>query len=257
MFDADFDEALFRFLTKYGALDAELREAVERGARTAHVTAAEALCDGGWLDESALADLLQTQLRLPRVGVDDFAAGVEELDRDLLRAHLVVPTAVNDDRLLLAMVNPFDHSVIERLRFASGRRVVPAIALLSEVRAVHQQWSPVTEEAAEPQPNQDRMAVELETVRVGVSGSPIVKMAARFIEQAVAIRASDIHFEPTLDGLTVRYRVDGVLEEITRLSAAVRNPLTARLKVMARIDIAERRVPQDAVINAPLAPRFT
>ncbi|MBX3023348.1 Flp pilus assembly complex ATPase component TadA [bacterium] len=253
MFDSDADETLFRFLTRYGALDPSVREAVESAARSAQMTAAEALCDGGWLDENALAEVLQQHLRLARVGVEEIPAATDGLDPDLLRAHLVVPAAVNDGRLLLAMVNPFDHAVIERLRFASGRRVMPAVALLSEVRAVHQQWfsrahSIVEPEASAPEPS-------LEALRAEASDSPIIRLAARFIEQGVSVRASDIHFEPTADGLTVRFRIDGVLEETARVSAAVRNPLIARLKVMARLDIAERRVPQDGGLTARVAGR--
>src|SRR5262249_41682824 len=136
-----------------------------------------------------------------------------------------------------------------------GRRVVPAIALLSEVRAVHQQqWGLVhqaagaVEEAHPPEP-------KVELLRAEASDSPIVKMAARFVEQGVGLRASDIHLEPTVNGLTVRYRVDGVLEEVVRLSSTVRNPLIARFKVMAQLDIAERRVPQDGGITVRVAGR--
>ncbi len=139
MFESDADENLFRFLTRYGALDPTIREAVEEAARHQRVSVARRCATAAWLDEMALADLLQQHLRLPRVGVDPSPDGTDAFDHELLRAHLVVPAAISDDRLLLAMVNPFDHAVIKRLRFASGLRVVPAIALLSEMREVHRQ----------------------------------------------------------------------------------------------------------------------
>jgi hypothetical protein len=134
MFETAADEALFRFVAKPG-IEPGLRDVVERAARTRHVTAVEALCDGGWIDEDAPVALFQHQLRLPRVALGDHPALGPGIDRELLRRRLAVPTAVDDRRLLLAMANPLDYEVIERIRFASGRRVVPAVAPLSEIRA--------------------------------------------------------------------------------------------------------------------------
>ena len=245
------DDALLRFVAKHGRLDTETREAVERAVHDNHVSAVEALCDGGWVDEGALAELFQQQLRLPRVSLDTDPPMIPGLDYELLHRRLAIPAAVSDGRLLLAMANPLDYAVIERLRFASGLRVMPAVALLSEIRAVQGQ-TPTGALVAEelPDPN-----APIENLQVEANGSPIVRMAALLIEQAVTLRASDIHLEPTLNGLTVRYRIDGVLEEATRLSATVRTPLIARLKVMARLDIAERRVPQDGGVTVSLGGR--
>jgi type IV pilus assembly protein PilB len=121
-------------------------------------------------------------------------------------------------------------------------RAVPAVATLTEVRAA------LARSAGDGVPI-ERMSIFSDDPAAGASSSPIVKMAALLIEQAISLRASDIHMEPTNEGLTVRYRIDGSLEEATRLSPAVRAPLVARLKVMSRLDIAERRVPQDGGLS--------
>ena len=252
MFDTAADEALIRFVAKHGRLDLALREAVERAARTNRTSAVEALCDGGWVDEAVLVDLFQQQLRLPRVPLDSPPTGLTDIDHELLRQRLAVPAAVDDGRLLLAMANPLDYEVIERLRFSSGLRIVPAVALLSEIRAALQSAQGGVVVVEKPD---GAAAPRAETLRIEANNSPIVKMAAVLIEQAVLLRASDVHLEPTLDGLTVRYRIDGVLEEANRLSDTVRNPLIARLKVMARLDIAERRVPQDGSVTVTCAGR--
>ncbi|MFN8641962.1 MAG: ATPase, T2SS/T4P/T4SS family [Candidatus Binatia bacterium] len=251
MFDRVADEALIRFVAKHGRLDLALRDAVERVARTNRVSAVEALCDGGWIDEATLVDLFQQQLRLPRVPLDAAGGDLPDVDYDLLRQRLAVPAAIDDGRLLLAMANPLDYDVIERLRFSSGLRIVPAVAPLGEIRAalLDTHGSLVVEDT------DSGATTPAEVLRVEANDSPIVKMAAVLIEQAVLVRASDIHLEPTLDGLTVRYRIDGVLEEVNRLSATVRNPLIARFKVLARLDIAERRVPQDGGVTVTCAGR--
>ncbi|HEY0301925.1 MAG TPA: ATPase, T2SS/T4P/T4SS family, partial [Rhizomicrobium sp.] len=241
------DEALLRFLAKHGRVDAWITSALEDYIREHKVSAVEALCDGGFIEENAIVELFQDQLRLPRIDLSRPPILPRSIDPELLYQHLALPAAVDAGRLLLAMANPLDYEIIKKVRFASGLRVVPAVAPLSEIRA------------ALPKPSAAAPAVAAAPVEINssepeslmglINNSPIVKMAALLIEQGIAQRASDIHLEPTLEGLTLRYRIDGMLEEATRVSVAVRNPLIARLKVMAKLDIAERRVPQDGGVT--------
>lgn len=253
------DEALVRFLAKHGRLQPELRQAVEEYARIHRVTMLEALCDGGFLHEHALADLFEEALRLPRLRLTGCHQPAKAIDLDTLKQHLAVPADLTNGRLLLAMANPLDHEMLRKAAFATGLRVMPAVATLTDVRRTLARETPT----APPEPEQPLGSESRERLSTLVherqaepaSTSPIVKMAALLIEQALALRASDIHLEPTAQGLTVRYRIDGVLEETTRLSAAVRNPLIARLKVMAQLDIAERRVPQDGGVSIEIGGR--
>ncbi|MDX2167439.1 MAG: ATPase, T2SS/T4P/T4SS family [Deltaproteobacteria bacterium] len=240
------DEALLRFLAKHGQIEAWSRQAIDEYMRQHGVAAIEALCDGGFVGEDAVTELFQQHLRLPRVDLSARPALPRPIDPALLRQHLVVPAAIDNGRLLVAMANPLDYEAIKRLHFASGLRVVPAIAPLSEVRAA---LPKATQPAADDAPHSGAAAADDAESSATVINSPIVKMAALMIEQGIAQRASDIHLEPTLEGLTLRYRIDGVLEEVTRVSTAVRNPLVARLKVMAKLDIAERRIPQDGGVT--------
>lgn len=142
MLDTVADDALLNLLATHGFIDAAARAAIERVATIAHVSAIEALCDGGWMTEDALANLFQQRLHLPRVGVDPNPPIVGDVDPALLRRRLVVPTAICDGRMLLAMANPLDHAAIEHLRFASALRIVPAVALLSEIRAAQRGMAP-------------------------------------------------------------------------------------------------------------------
>lgn len=254
---APHDEALLRFLTKHGCLDAAQREAVEKYAQSRGTTALEAVCDGGFATEEHVAEVFRSVLGLSRAGVDTdmpYLSLRRPLDQAIFEQHMVVPVSVSNGRLLLAMANPLDHDVLRQIAFASGLRVVPAVATLGAVRAALLRAAALPEPddlpqpPPKPEPQVDRAA--------GMSPHhPIVKLGTLLLERAAALRASDVHLEPTADGITVRYRIDGVLEEATRLAEPARGPLVARLKVMAALDIAERRVPQDGGLALTLGGR--
>ena len=257
-------EALLKFLTKHGRIEPGVGEAAEEYARAHRVSILEALCDGGFVDEESIADVFQEVLHLPRVTLNETAAKLSKpLDQDTLKLHLATPASVTNGRLVLAMANPLDHEALRKVSFASGLRAVPAVATLTEVRSALARIAglgpglgPETEAPAAERMSAERMSTLVQERHVEpTSNSPIIKMAALLIEQALTLRASDIHLEPTAEGLTVRYRIDGVLEEATRMSAAVRNPLVARLKVMSKLDIAERRVPQDGGLSMTIGGR--
>jgi len=250
------DRALLTFLTKHGRIEPWMQSSVEELMEQRKVSAAEALCDGGFLEEATIVETFEAALRLRRVDLDQIPPNLPKpLDQDTLKVHLAVPAQIVDGRLILAMVNPLDDEAIRKVRFASGLRVIPAVAPLSAIRATLDR----PEELREPEPAPETKPGAKEVGAANPeplppvpdlsSSNPIIKMAALIVEQAIASRASDIHLEPNPEGLIVRYRIDGILEEATRLSPAVRGPLTARFKVMARLDIAERRVPQDGRIS--------
>jgi type IV pilus assembly protein PilB len=251
--DRGADESLLRFLAKHGQIESWSRQAVEEYARQHNVSAIEALCDGGFVSEDAIVELFQQQLRLPRIELSLPPSLPRAVDPAVLRQHMVMPAAIDNGRLLLAMANPLDYEAIKRLHFGSGLRVVPAVAPLSEIRAALPKSTGA--QAVEPDDGAASAAQSDPESSATVINSPIVKMAALMIEQGIQQRASDIHLEPTLEGLTLRYRIDGMLEEITRVSTAVRNPLVARLKVMAKLDIAERRIPQDGGVTVTVEGR--
>jgi type IV pilus assembly protein PilB len=256
------DEAVVRFLAKHSQIDAATIAAAEEYARSHRVTMIEALCDGGFVEEEMLAELFHTALRLPRTAVRGALVKLERpVDDETLQQHLAAPAEVVSGRLVVAMANPLDHEALRKISFACGLRTVPAVATLREIRTVLTRPIAPQPQAVDDDGTPDARAPErlpsLARLQRGESAShsPIVKMAAMIIEQALALRASDIHLEPTVAGLTVRYRIDGTLEEATRLAPAVRNPLIARLKVMASLDIAERRVPQDGGLSITVGGR--
>jgi type IV pilus assembly protein PilB len=244
------DEALLKFLEKRGCFSTQARTPVEELMRAQNLCAVEALCDGGFVEESAVVDAFLTGLRLPRAELNDFLPPLSKpLDPETQKRHLMVAAGLDSGRLVLAMVNPLDQEAIRKARFASGLPVVAAVAPLSEIRAAlenHALQAPgenvFSLAPAEPDPS-EMAAVETDPHH------PVVRMASLILVKGVISRASDVHLEPTADGLSVRYRIDGVLEEAVKLPLAVRTTLTARFKVMAGLDIAERRVPQDGRVS--------
>ncbi len=251
------DQNLINFLDRHHVIEPWMRDAVNELALSREVTTIEAICDGGFVEEKTLVELFRDQLHIPEITVNGSPPALS--NRDVirtLRSHLAIPAEIRNGRLLLAMANPLDYEAVRKARFACGLPVTPAVLGLSDVRTAIERWkteglgqdAEALEAEEGPSPEETQEALEAAILE---STSPIVRMANLLIERGVTDGASDIHFDPCAAGLIVRYRIDGVLHESNRLSPSVRTPLTARIKVMAQLDIAERRVPQDGRISIP------
>ena len=200
----------------------------------------------GLLSEQALSDHLAAASGLPLAN----AAMLREpmpLDRtisaDFLRDIRAVPIAADASQICVAVVDPFDPFVEEAFRFAFDRRVDRVIARASDIEAAidrlcHEDSEPVLLDHAIDVDDMDRL-------RDLISDAPAIRAVNRLIAEAVDGQASDIHLEPAEDCLIVRYRIDGMLREVTRLPQAMRSSVVARIKVVAGLDISEKRLPQD------------
>ncbi|MDR0247585.1 MAG: type II secretion system ATPase GspE [Burkholderiales bacterium] len=180
----------------------------------------------------------------------------ERISPRFLRESKVLPLHENEEELTLAMIDPSDTFTIEAFTMATGKRIVPQVALPSEIEtalerlygagrsAVGQIVGDIGMEADEFGLNAD-----VQQLKDLASEAPVIRLVSLIITNALSMRASDIHIEPFEDRLIVRYRIDGVLHEIEsppkRLSAAV----ISRVKIIANLDIAERRLPQDGRIR--------
>lgn len=176
----------------------------------------------------------------------DVAARIPER---LARMKRVIPIAVEDGQVLLAMADPLDIEAIDDVRVRTGMLVKPVVSTQSQIAyaiekfvASADAFADVVDEAAgreDPaEPNPD-----------AVEDVPVVRLVNQLIREAVVDRASDIHLEPAENGLRVRYRVDGVLFDVMDLPRSARAGITSRIKIMADMDIAEKRLPQDGRIQ--------
>jgi type IV pilus assembly protein PilB len=238
----------------------------------------ELLVSAGTIEESMLAEALEVQrstggklgeILVSEFGVteDSIAAGLADqkglelvslvsyaIDREAVslipvrvaRHEKVVPIGFREGSVVLAMADPLDIEAIDEVALRTGRPVLPVVATDSQITAVIEKYM-VSADAF--QDVIDTTLPDVEPTDETVVGSeedvPIVRLVNQLIREAVIDRASDVHVEPGEDSVIVRYRVDGVLKEVMALPKSTRAGITSRIKVMADMDIAERRRPQD------------
>ena len=235
----------------------QLEEGLDEQKRT-HLRIGEILLQRGWIKgpelTKALARRLGLQfLDLAEIRVDPSAAGLIS-DRDARRYAAIPVSYVNDHTLLVAMVNPSNVFALDDLRIMTGYDIEAGIATEEDVFAQIAKLRRLDDNVAE---NLDDRAAssaeitpdEMRDIREQVDEAPIVKLVNSIMAQAADDGASDIHFEPQAKEMIIRFRNDGVLHEIMSVPRRMQAGVLSRLKIMADLDIAERRVPQDGRIG--------
>ena len=215
----------------------------------------------GYVSKVDLARSLALRLRLEYVELserDVDRAASSLVDQKVLRRHGVLPLRVEDDRLVVAMSDPTNFFTLEDLKMISGYPVTPVVAVDDEIRRVQNKVFAVGEGIAEILKEAADDSVSLEEIgeiELGdgeADNAPIVRLVGSILQQAVAEGVSDIHVEPRARELTVRMRVDGVLREVMSVPPRLQSGVTARLKILANLNIAERRLPQDGRFSVRL-----
>ena len=196
--------------------------------------------------------------RLGKIDIDFEAASL--ISQQVALRLQVLPVEVTELSASVAMKNPLDVTAIDELSELMGRDIDPMWASPDDLReaitrifGAYDDLDDVVAEAARGMDGDvqieakqdDEDAVNVIELREQVEGAPIIKMANAIINKAVRVRASDIHIEPMQHGVRVRFRIDGLLQEIMTVSKDYQRPLISRIKIVAGLDIAERRVPQD------------
>ena len=204
----------------------------------------------GLVSEEVLARALADATGLPLLDGRHFpetAIDGPPVSIAFLHDQRALPVARDGRQVTVAVADPFGAVAADAFRFVYNADVVYVVARGSDVDAAIDRLYRPAEEQGEGSdefgggPDDD----DLERMKELVSDAPVIRAVNRLLQQAVDARASDIHVEPTDDALAVRFRVDGVLREAARLPMAMRAPLVSRVKVMANLNIAERRLPQD------------
>lgn len=202
----------------------------------------------GIVSEQALVDFYREATGLPRVTPDDWpeegqVIPAEQVSVAFLREHLVVPLRRENGALVVATADPLRPFAAESLGQLTAMPVTCRIAARGEIEATIDRFygSGRSDDALGSDADED----DLERLRDLVSDAPVIRAVNRLIADAVDSRASDIHLEPTEDRLAVRYRIDGVLIDQPALPPQMRAAMVSRIKVMAELNIAERRLPQD------------
>ncbi len=232
---------------------------IERGRRVASENDQRldtVLLQLGLITERGLAEAYARLLDLPIAGIDRYGLDApllaDRLSPRFLRQARALPLRVSADRLQLAVADPLDRFTPEAIEAATGRAIDLLIAVPIELEAAFDRLYPEDERDAErhgTDGGDQPLEEDAERLKDLASEAPVIRLVNQIIARAVETQASDIHIEPFEDRLRVRYRYDGVLHEAdappVRLTAAI----TSRIKIMARLDIAERRLPQDGRIK--------
>jgi len=209
----------------------------------------------GMITPEAMADALSIHLGYPRVDMtrQHVDPGVINLVPDqFLHEHNVFPLGVENRVLTVAMTDPLDIFLIDELQRITGMSISPAIATAEEIKTALSRSRDIASTArkvfdryAEDDSEED--GFEQEDQYLG--DAPGVQLANMIVEQAVCEHASDIHLEPTEEDMDVRFRIDGILRKVMTVPGRLRNDVQSRIKVMANLDITERRRPQDGRIQ--------
>jgi type IV pilus assembly protein PilB len=255
-------QALLRFLQRQNVLTAADAAAVETQCRDDGISVPEALERRQIMTDRQLAELLAPALKLRLVDLASHT--IDPVVTRLMKETLVtkyeaLPLRLEGNTLDVATVNPLDLEALKAIEFATGKRVHFVVATRTEIHdAIRHTYrlEESLEQFLQNVPDQDIALTELQDdgrdlrmLAADAELPPVVKLADLLFVEGVKAGASDIHVEPTADGVVVRYRLDGMLEEGFHFPKWLQNPLVARLKVVARMDIAERRVPQDGRIQ--------
>jgi type IV pilus assembly protein PilB len=216
----------------------------------------------GYLTDDALAQFLSNHFKMPIVdlsqkSVDPSALSV--VNPETAHRYEVVPIKKSGRKLMLAMSDPTDVNAIEDIRFHTNLEIEPVVAKASNIKNALEQFypketslTPVVDEmeSGDIEVMEDEEEdVDISQLTTSGKSAPVTKLVNYLITDAVRLEASDIHIEPYEKIIRVRFRVDGVLQEMMVPPQRLKNAIVSRLKIMANLDIAERRIPQDGRIK--------
>ena len=241
------------------AKQADVDEALKFGQEH-HKRIGEALIELEHCSEDDVVKALASQFGLEYIDLDHQQVDRSSLDlipSKLIEDYLVLPLSEEGTRLKVIITDPLDVETIDLLRFRLNREIIPTLASLSKVKQYIEKFvNPEGDVLSQTMASIDQEAPDEEEAGdgAGVAGgddadAPIIKLVNLIISEAVHARASDIHIEPMRDRIRVRYRVDGVCHVRDDIPKSMQAAVTARLKIIAGIDIAEKRIPQDGRIK--------
>jgi general secretion pathway protein E len=210
----------------------------------------------GLVSERDVAEAESSLLELPLVSTSDLpdeAPDIGTLSLRYLKHNLLLPVAVTDSDMIVVMANPRDKQALKALTMASGKVIVPQVGVASEIEngieKLYGGGRSAMGQIIDTLGDVDGDELEdIEHLRDLASEAPVIRLVNLIMQRAVEARASDIHIEPFENRLKVRYRIDGVLQEVEAPPASSTAAVISRVKIMARLNIAERRLPQDGRI---------
>lgn len=254
---AKYYKKLGELLVEYGYINlAQLNEAINK-QKNSSKRLGEILVDMKYLQEDDLMQMLEFQLGVSRVNLANYIFGPHlshYIPEHVARRYNAVALEEEGEFLKVAMSDPTNLVAVDDIEITSGMKVKPMIASRKAIyNAINQIYS-ISDENTEDiiaslNDTPADYEPEIEDLKEMVEDAPIVRLANLIISQAIQMRVSDIHIEPQENDVKVRYRIDGVLRDHMHTPKYAQAALISRLKIIADLDITQRRVPQDGRIN--------
>ena len=245
-----------RVLVNAGKLNAKTAEELSKSARERKSSFVTAVIGAGAMKADDLAHTLSGALALPLLDLN--AVDAQRLPRNIVDQKIasqyqLLVLGKRGNRLFIGAADPTDQEAVERIKFATQLTpewvIVEYDKLMRQLEAQNASANEVLESMASADfdfdVSDDDAAAETADVSTEVEDAPVVRFLQKMLIDAINMRASDLHFEPYEYTYRVRFRIDGELREITQPPVAIKEKLASRIKVISRMDIAEKRVPQD------------
>lgn len=210
----------------------------------------DALLSRALITEQQLIETLEVQLNIPHVTLFRYPFDPKLFNvvpKEFAKRNLLVPLKVEGDKLFIAMTDPMDFITIDDLRLTTGFQIEPSIASREDIfKTISKYYD---------EESYDELLGELPEVsqeqkeELNDNDAPIVRLVNQILSSAVSLKASDVHFDPQESHILVRYRIDGTLRTERTLPKMMQQMVTARIKILANLDITESRIPQDGRIK--------
>ena len=214
----------------------------------------------GFVTDEELLSFLSKQYNVPAINLDEFEIDkevVRKIPENIARKHLIVPVNQTGSTLIVATSDPTNLSVIDEIKFLTGYNVEFVAATETAIKKsiekyfeVSTDYQEIMDEAAEEyEVIGDDDNIDVKTLEKASEEAPVIKLVNSVLNDAIKKGASDIHVEPYEKAFRIRFRIDGMLYEIMKPPISLKNAIASRLKIMSKLDIAERRRPQDGRIK--------
>ncbi len=220
----------------------------------------------GYVDETELTQFLSKTYGVPSINLEDFDIAkevVQLVPREVAVRHLCVPVNRAGGTLIVAMADPSNLTAIDDLKFLTGYSievvVASEVAIRDAIDRYYEEKVTMRDILGDFDPDDIQVedeeggAIDISDLERSAEDAPVVRLVNLILVDAIKKGCSDIHIEPYEKEFRVRYRIDGVLHEVMKPPLKLRNALVSRVKIMSRMDIAERRLPQDGRIKLKLA----
>ncbi|WP_019278332.1 GspE/PulE family protein [Clostridium botulinum] len=193
---------------------------------------------------------LNKDLNIKSVSLDDLYISpdvIKLIPKEVVRKYEIMPFKIIKNKLLIAMLNPSDETIKEEIRFITGMEVIPYVDtkynIFSAIESYYEKQT--VNEVLEDLKNVNYIVKDDENNNKIIENAPVVKLTNSIINQAINLKASDIHLEPFKDNVKVRFRIDGVLNEILTIPREVYMLVSTRIKIKSSMDISKKMIPQD------------